>query len=649
MAGSLILDSRGVPLSPSPAPTSRVSNLDSVTSAIMAAGNGHLGVQTGVMERLFGPQLAYAAYLSSGMLQKVIDIPASDRIREWREWQADKTVIEKLEAEEKRLGLVAKIKQAEILRGLGGGALILVVKERANTAAQDEINVDAIRAGDLVAVNVVSRWQLDLVEIEADITSPNYGLPAFFRMAGNASNVLVHPSRVVPFRCDPLPAGYAASDASDAFWGQSRLMRVVKEVQRSDHASEWFAALIKKAKLLRIAIPGLTDFTATDAGQAKLNKRMAAIALGESILSATVTDAGDGKDGAGEKITDFQVTWAGIPAMMDSFDQRVATVSDIPFTRLTGRSPAGMNSTGQHDADNHNQSIAAGQELETRPCLERVDPLLMRSAGADPAKIWWKWRPLSKPTAKEQADTFKTWTDAVTAIEGINTQPHEALAEAVQATISENGWISGWDGALAKFGPEERFGLDPAAEPDDPSSIQAEGGDPELAGTGASLEAQPRRRAANDAWMLEDWAAKPLYVRRDVLNRADIVAWAKSQGFTDIVPDLHVTITYSETPVDWMTMGESWRGKLEIEAGGPRLVEALGPDGKYKALLFTAYELVSRNQEMRDKGASFSWAEYQPHISIQIGGDVDLATVKPYTGKIVLGPEIFEAIREKTE
>lgn len=145
--------------------------------------------------------------------------------------------------------------------------------------------------------------------------------------------------------------------------------------------------------------------------------------------------------------------------------------------------------------------------------------------------------------------------------------------------------------------------------------------------------------------MIEDWAPKTLYVRRDVLNRDEIVKWARSQGFTDIVPDLHVTITYSTTPVDWMKMGESWRGKLEVEAGGPRLVEALGPDGKYKVLLFTAYELVSRNAEMREKGASFSWEEYQPHISIQLGGDLDLAKVEPYTGKIMLGPEIFEEIR----
>jgi len=159
----------------------------------------------------------------------------------------------------------------------------------------------------------------------------------------------------------------------------------------------------------------------------------------------------------------------------------------------------------------------------------------------------------------------------------------------------------------------------------------------------------PARRAVNDAWMLEDWAPKTLYVSRAVENRDDIVKWARSQGFTDIAEDLHVTITYSRTPVDWMAMGESWRGKLEIEPGGPRLVEALGPDGKYKALLFTAYELVSRNAEMREKGASFDWPEYQPHISIQVGGDIDLATVKPYTGKIVLGPEIFEEIRSGGE
>jgi hypothetical protein len=127
-------------------------------------------------------------------------------------------------------------------------------------------------------------------------------------------------------------------------------------------------------------------------------------------------------------------------------------------------------------------------------------------------------------------------------------------------------------------------------------------------------------------------------VRRDVLNWAEISKWAKAQGFTDLVDDPHVTIVSSAAPIDWMTMGESWQSELKLAAGGPRLVETLG---SFHVLLFTAYEIVSRHEQAERAGATWDFPEYQPHISLQKGGDMP-ANVVPYRGKIVLGPEIFE-------
>src|SRR5690606_26258333 len=103
-------------------------------------------------------------------------------------------------------------------------------------------------------------------------------------------------------------------------------------------------------------------------------------------------------------------------------------VSDIPFTRLTGRSPAGMNATGKHDMDNWNKVIVAGQKLETRPCLEQIDPFLIRSAGIDdPAAVTWAFAPLDVPSEKEQADTFKTTVDALVALNNTGAIPEEAF------------------------------------------------------------------------------------------------------------------------------------------------------------------------------------------------------------------------------
>ena len=469
---------------------------DSLRGAIEAVGRfnpfGGAPSQSN-LPAAFSHQLALAAYMSSGLLRKVIKIPAEDRVREWRDWQAEKDQIEALEAEEKRLGLIAKIEEAELLRGLGGGALILITEGDHS----QPLLPDAIRAGGLVAINVVSRWEISPQDFVRELTSPDYRQPTWFQIGGGEGNAKrIHPSRVIAFRGDPIPVGGAVNDV-DAYWGDCRLLRVFTEVQRSDDTQAWFASLVRKAKLLRIGIPDLLDMLSTPGGKEQLDARVALIGQGESTLNATVYRSGTGKDGdAGETIDDYQVTWAGIPAMMDAFDQRVAAVADIPFTRLMGRSPAGMNATGQHDMDNWNRAVVSGQKLELRPCLEQLDPVLIRSAGVDPDGVWWRFAPLATPSEKEEADTFNTTMDAVQKLQATGAIPDEAFAKGVQNLMAEREYIPGLDQALADIPEAERFGLSPDDDGTDPSALQSqEGGDPASAGGGTNV---PARRAAND-------------------------------------------------------------------------------------------------------------------------------------------------------
>ncbi len=472
MAGSPILDASGAPIA---APISSPVRYfgDGITEAIQSAATP-MSQFGSAMTRIFGPQLAYAAYCESGMMQRVIELPASDRVREWRDWQADQEQIELLEKEEKRLGLVAKVKAAEILRGIGGGALILV----ASGNAADPINVTS--TGGLVAINVVHKDQITLVDIDQELASATYGLPRAFKIGSEQTEI--HPSRVVCFRGDPLVVGYGVGLA-EAFWGRSRLMRVFKEVQKSDDTQAWFAALVRKAKLLRIGIPGLTDRISRPGGQEWANRRMSAIGLSESVLNATLYDMGDGQT-PGEKIDDYQVSWAGIPAMMDAFDQRVAAVSGIPFTVLQGRSPGGMNATGDHDERNWHREVAQGQKLELAPCLDQIDAALIPSAlGSRPPEIWWQFAPLSTPTEAEETTRFKTWTEAAEAVRSSGAIPDEAFAKAYQNTMIENGWMPGLDGALDEIPDDEKFGLNPDDDGSNPSALQSErGGDPSESG-----------------------------------------------------------------------------------------------------------------------------------------------------------------------
>lgn len=167
------------------------------------------------------------------------------------------------------------------------------------------------------------------------------------------------------------------------------------------------------------------------------------------------------------------------------------------------------------------------------------------------------------------------------------------------------------------------------------------------------LLGEPKRTSKvnkDSAFDFGDATPRPLYMHRDLVNVAEFTKWAKAQGFKDICDDLHVTIIYSKEAVDWFKMGtDDWGGSsknnnLIITPGGPRIVEPLGTQGAI-VLLFASRTLTYRHEDMVRLGASHDYDTYQPHVTITYNGaGVDLKKVKPYVGRLVFGPEIFQDI-----
>jgi len=137
---------------------------------------------------------------------------------------------------------------------------------------------------------------------------------------------------------------------------------------------------------------------------------------------------------------------------------------------------------------------------------------------------------------------------------------------------------------------------------------------------------------------------KSLYVSRPLLNGEEFIAWAKGEGFKETLTsnDFHVTIVFSRDEIDWETLKP--QTNTMTVAGGKRTVEPLGDQGAV-VLKFKTDFLPKRWQEFKDIGASWDYEGYQPHVSITYDGKgIDLSSVKPYTGELVLGPEKFEEL-----
>lgn len=544
-----------------------------------------------------------AAYRGAPLAKKIVDIPALDSVREWREWQANAGQIGKIEQEEKRLKLQATVSRAKRLARLRGGAAILI--GTGDNDVSQPLNLNRITTGGIKYLAVMSRRELVHGEFQTDPRIEGYGDPIDFQMtAGSATHLHIHPSRLVVFRGEELPDDSAI--IGNDWWGDSILQSTLDAVKDTDATFANILSLIYEAKVDVVKIP---QFTKNLREQGKpyedaMVKRWTLAMTGKGVNGALMID----KD---EEYEQKSASFGSLDALTDRFMIRLAAAADIPATRLWGMSPAGMNATGESDLRNYYDRIKTHQTIDMDPALHILNECLIRSAlGNRPAEIFYNWRPLWQPSAKEQAEVADKITSSFERVHRMDVLPSDILGKAVVNAMTEAGVAAGLEADAAEF-------------------YEGEGSE------------EP-----NATEIVGDAAPRTLYVSRKVLNADAILKWAKSQGFKTTLPadDLHVTIAYSRKPVDWLKMGDSYHETVKVDEGGARLMENFG---FACVLVFGSNTLIWRHEDMKRVGATWDHEEYQPHITISYAPDSpDLSGVEPYTGEIILGPEIFKEIDE---
>ena len=89
-------------------------------------------------------------------------------------------------------------------------------------------------------------------------------------------------------------------------------------------------------------------------------------------------------------------------------------VAEIPAVKLFGRSPAGMNATGEADLKNYYELIAQLQERHLRPALEKLLPVMALSAwGTLPEDLGFVFNPIAAESPAETADVVEKLSASV--------------------------------------------------------------------------------------------------------------------------------------------------------------------------------------------------------------------------------------------
>lgn len=335
-------------------------------------------------------------YNESWACRKYIDIPVDDMTVRWREWdaagQSGVTMMEQEESLELRERITEVIKAARLY----GSALLIIVTR--NQKLSEPLIPEAVLIDDLINLLVVDRYHASVNAYDTNIYSPTYGEPLSYLIdmfsgfsslqhalggrLGNAdphSMEVVDRSRVIRFDGIPQLTRNRYSNY-DPDWGISLIVPAIKAIIDDQTVASGAAHLADEASVPVMKVQGMQEGyasrarTAADPDIITPDEMASMVSTTKSIYRTVFLDAAD-------EFERVNVSWGGLAEVMNQFAQRLAAIADVPQTRFWGRSPMGMNATGESDMANYALHVAAMQKKMLTAPLKKLDVLLSMNAG----------------------------------------------------------------------------------------------------------------------------------------------------------------------------------------------------------------------------------------------------------------------------
>ena len=457
--------------------TTRSAN-DGLTSLVgsMVPSENKADYMSVVGHSAFQAQLLYH---TDFMARAVVDMPADDATSAWRQWMADDDQITKLENEEKRLRVRDRVRQAFKWARLYGGSAIIIHDGTGRDRMSEPFDPKAIKRGGLKALVVASRTEIRPANSSAWVEEPesnHYLLPDMWtyqpqKMGARNHSLTIHHSRIVFFR----PGDDSDRINPEWWWGDSVLDPMVRLITHASNARSAAAGLMQEANVDVLGIEGMNAKIQTQQGEDQVKKYGTLIRQMKDYTRMALIDKND-------EYTRNAYTFSGVKDIVTTLHDYVSAASGIPITRLFGRSPAGMNATGEHDMLNYLRMLSSLQESCIDPAMLDFDEAFIRSAlGRRPAKLWYQWRTPDLTTEEQKANIAKTRSETVKNYKASAVIPPPVLEESVRSLLVEYGDLPGaemayqkWDEAGNEIDFEDDGGVNPqmpgnqTQNPDDP-------------------------------------------------------------------------------------------------------------------------------------------------------------------------------------
>ena len=359
--------------------------------------------------------LLNSLYRDNWVVQNVVGLMVDDMLREWYKLRG--TISPEYQDDLDRVERVTQIR-ARLNEGLrwgrlyGGAAGLILIRGQEGMLDQP-LDLESIMPGAFAGLMILDRWvgvvpEMGLVQ---DISDPDFGLPDYY-MVNNAEGKLVarvHHSRIVRFTGRDLPY---LEKIAELYWGESEVEALYKDVVAHDNVSANMAALTFQANINTQEVQNLEQLFSLGSTeqQRRFWNTMQAMSVVRSNFGVQLINKGDA-------VHNTQYTFTGLQEVYESMCLNLCGASHYPMTKLFGRSPAGMNATGQSDLQNYYDYVDSQREAKLRPALERLLPVMAMSAwGAVPDNLQIDFPPLWTPTAKEVAEIAKGKAEAIVSV-----------------------------------------------------------------------------------------------------------------------------------------------------------------------------------------------------------------------------------------
>jgi phage-related protein (TIGR01555 family) len=344
-------------------------------------------------------------YNDDGIAQRIVESVVADSLKGFI--NADVALL----AEMKRIKAKQKIFEAGSFGRLYGGALLVAFIDDGQELSKP-LNLERIHK--VSSLQVFDRYQVRFEEEDIchDIYQEHFGEPEIYTivkqqygyMKGEELCFKVHASRCFLFGGQRLSS---TATIRNKGWDGSILQACHNSIRNYAIINNSSVEIVQDFVQPIMKMSGLSDKASSGELDA-VRRRLELIDRSRSSQNTIMLDSE-----GGEEYTKLPSTVSGLSELWEQFSETICATTGIPASRLFGRSPSGLNASGESDMKNWHDIVSTYREDQIEPCITWLTNIMQNQQNwqEKPTDFTWAFPLLDNPSEAELAEIRKKYAE----------------------------------------------------------------------------------------------------------------------------------------------------------------------------------------------------------------------------------------------